>query len=153
MEAYLKVEGIKIAWYQANLFMKKVRMERTFRWKKYGHFSPYSYLSLAHSESLASTNGWNHSEGVAAGVEVRRVQKGAVAERAMDWMIPARWEGAGAGLSWITMTKQRKENTHTRTHVTALFCWDNHMCTRTHILDHITNRKIKLLQCKCFSGK
>lgn len=30
-------------------------------------------------------------------------------------MIPARWEGAGAGLSWITMTRRRKENTHTRT--------------------------------------
>lgn len=32
-------------------------------------------------------------------------------------MVPARWEGAGAGLSWITMTKQKKENTQkTYTH-------------------------------------
>lgn len=46
--------------------------------------------------------------------------EGAVAERESDdWMIPARWEGAGAGLSWITMTGQRRENTHV--HITALF--------------------------------
>lgn len=42
-------------------------------------------------------------------------------------MIPARWEGAGAGLSWITMTRRRKENIHTHTHITALFY--HHTCT------------------------
>lgn len=50
-------------------------------------------------------------------------------------MIPARWEGAGAGLSWITMTRQRKENIHTYANycTVRLTRSDTHIQAYTHI--------------------
>jgi len=46
-------------------------------------------------------------------------ERGGVMQRdvvMMMMMVPARWEGAGAGLSWITMTRYRGEKIHTHTH-------------------------------------
>lgn len=68
------------------------------------------------------------------GEEIR--QRGAVEERVMARMIPARWEGAGAGLSWITMTGQRKENTYT--HADTLLQSSIETITPVHAHTHHT---------------